>query len=49
MLENAQNASIAITMATKKYCRKLKATQQIQNIQIVLADAASLAELLGNE
>ena len=32
----------------KKYFRKLKATQQVQNVQIVLANATSLAELPGN-
>ena len=33
----------------KIYCRKLKAQQQTQNSQILLADVASLAELLGND
>ena len=33
----------------KRDCRKLKSQQHYQNSQIVLADAASLAELSGNE
>ena len=33
----------------KKYCRKWKATQQIQHSQILLSDMASLAELPGND
>ena len=32
----------------KKYCKKLKAQQQTQNSQILLADGASLAEFPGN-